>query len=296
MTNIEFIKVLFIFLFILGSVRINWRIIHVKVFAYLLGAFFTFIFLHWISLDFPSHRFKSIFRNPNYLAILLLLMLYFKVLAIKFGNKISRIIFSPLILLNIILIYNTNSRAVLITIGIILLTWLVLKKFPTFSTYLFPTTIIFNLLFLFTYINLPESKIGLFLNEKSIDIFGKNFFSGRQVLWKDMLVQINDKLFFGFGVGTRAGDITEYRLSSHNQYLQLLTEVGLVGLIAFIVLLWSIWILLIKKNNFTSNLSASFLIGILVYESFELSLFQNNYSIGLLMWLIMTIGINFKDK
>jgi len=276
---IYLLKVLLLLLFILGAIRIKWTPRRIKAFAYITLVFSTFIFIHWIQLGFPDYRFKSIFRNPNYLAVLLFSMLYFQTLAVKFGRKFERIYFSIAILLNLVLIYHTNSRTVLICIAIISVVWIALKVVPKLFPYLIYITLFSNLFFLFIYIKIQHTPIGLYLDDSSKAMFGKSFYSGRSPLWDEILQKIFEQPFFGYGLGTTAKDITTFNLTAHNQYLQSLIEVGIIGFSLLLLLFISIWKLLINRiESFPAQLSACFFIGILVYENFELTLFQNNYS------------------
>ena len=40
-----------------------------------------------------------------------------------------------------------------------------------------------------------------------------------------------------------------------------------------------------------ARLTGSFLIGILIHESFEVNLIQNNLTIGIVMWSVLAVGI-----
>jgi len=178
-------------------------------------------------------------------------------------------------------------------VGIAFIVWIVLAKKPEWLRYLLPITLFSNLTFSFVYIKIQSTNFGDWINTKSFEFFDKPFYSGRSTLWNSILIEIKEKQFFGFGLGTRAKDITSTHLSAHNQYLQLLIEGGAVGLVLFLILLLSIWKLLIKEiDNFTTQISICFFIAILVYENFEMTLFQNNYSIAMLQWLIITIGVS----
>lgn len=291
------LKLMLFISFIVSSVRMKWGPLHIRILAHLVGAVTLIIFFHWILLNFPGYRFKSIFSNPNYLAILLYTLLYYKLLATKYGNTLERIYFGFLIIINLILIYNTNSRAVMLAIGVTVGVWILFKFAKNVIPYIFRMVIIMNIAFIFTYILMQNSNVGVILNNLSLKLFGKSLYSGRSVLWDEIIQKITDKPIFGYGIGTNANDITSINLTAHNQYLQMLIEFGAIGFIIFFILLNSIWKLYMKKRgNYAARLSASFFIGILVYENLELTLFQNNYSIAMLQWLIITMGINFGSK
>ncbi|WP_068675322.1 O-antigen ligase [Oceanobacillus sp. Castelsardo] len=292
-----FIQVIFLFLFILGSIRIKWDIQSVKLFGYVTSVFFLFIWIHGYVLDFPN-RFVSIYNNPNYLGVLLFCMLYFQIVSWKYSHTImEKIYFSIVILANLFLIYMTNSRSVLLAILIVIIVWFILRHTKKVYSYLFYAILLINFAFLFTYTKLKGTELGNSLNELSLEYTNKNLFSGRSEIWEQLFIKISEKPIWGHGMGIRASDIISIPLTAHNQYLQIVIEVGFIGLVIFLFLLYTVWKLLLKnRDNDVAKLSAAFFIAILAYENLELTLFQNNYSIAILQWLIITIGISFNEN
>ena len=81
--------------------------------------------------------------------------------------------------------------------------------------------------------------------------------------------------------------------SSHNWYIQILLQVGIIGYLFTINIINIIWKYLNKmKNNFTSLSTSGFIIGMLVWQCFEVAITQNNIPVGILAWFVMGIGIN----
>lgn len=289
------LKLLLFLTFILGAIRTRWNPKSIKIAAHLLGITVILLFLHWVRSGFPVNEFQSIFRNANYLGVFLFVIWYFKILAIKYGSKLERVYFTLLMVLNLILIYSTSTRSVVIAAVVILFVWVILKQFRNLFPYLFYIVVILNVLFLFTYVKVQNTSLGMFLDNISVKLLDKSLFSGRGDLWVEIWQKVVEKPLFGYGMGTEASDITSFSLTAHNQYFQFLLEQGFIGLVVFLLLLFSIWKLLVKRlNYYPAKLSACFFLGILVYENFELTLFQNNYPIAFFLWLIMVIGINFE--
>ncbi|WP_330949194.1 O-antigen ligase family protein [Virgibacillus sp. MG-45] len=291
---IYFLKLSLFFVFILGAVKLRWTPKHIRIFAHLIGIVTLILFLHWVSLDFSQLRFKSIFRNPNYLGVLLLTMLYFKIIAIKYSSRIERFYFLSLIMINLLVMYSTNSRSPVLALIVILIVWILLKKKVKILPYLFLIVITLNSFFILIYIWLQQTSLGIFLNKLSIEYLGKSLYSGRSILWEKIIQKIMEKPLWGYGVGIQPRELMDVRLTAHNQYLQILLEVGILGFLLFLFLIFVIWNALLKNmTSFTARWSLSFFIGFLIYENFELTLFQNNYSIAMLQWVIITVGINF---
>lgn len=292
-----FLQVVSLFFFILGLIRMKWNGRHIKIIGYLLGIATLLLFIHWIMLGFPTHAFKSICRNENYLAVLLFSMLYFNILTIKYSGKLERVLFAVLTLLNFIFMLTTSARSVLVGMIVIILAWIILKQFRRIFPYLIYLVLLGNVLFITVYVWIKGTGIGNALNQLSRTIFHKNLFSGRSELWEGVIHAIAKHPWFGYGVGINASDVIDTNFTAHNLYLQLLLEVGILGFIIFFFLILSIWkVLNARLDNFAAKWSACFLLGILVYETFELTLFQNNYSISMFQWLIITLGINFSAK
>ena len=69
-------------------------------------------------------------------------------------------------------------------------------------------------------------------------------------------------------------------------------QAGIVSLVVLGVTLWSIWLSLYNKRKDTIvRLAGSFLLGALVHEAFEVSLTQNNLTVGIIIWSIIAIGV-----
>src|SRR5690625_724847 len=214
----------------------------------------------------------------------------------RLRKHVERILFLFVTLMNLILIIATSARSILIAIFFLIILWTVLKFKRSLFNRLIYIVLAGNILFIGLYVFLSYIRLGAILNDWSRSIFNKNLFSGRTEIWIEVMKKVIEKPVFGYGIGVKPSHITHLKLTTHNMYLQFLMEFGIVGLILFILLLISIWRLLMKRiDHFVVRWSSCFMLSILVYLSFELTLFQNNYSIAFFQWIIMTIGINYKD-
>lgn len=289
-------QLIFVLVFIVSSARMQWDRMILKIAGYLFGTITIFIFYDWISTGFEMSGFRSIYRNENYLAILLYSFFYFHIICLRLSKHIERILFLFITIINIILITATSARSILIAIFFLIMFWVILKFKRRFFTRLIYIVLAGNFLFIGFYVLLSYIQLGNILNDWSRSIFNKNLFSGRTEIWIDVMRKVIEKPFFGYGIGVKASDITDIKLTTHNMYLQLLMEFGIIGTIFFILLLISIWRMLMKRlDHFVIRWSSCFMLSILVYLSFEVTLLQNNYSIAFFQWIIMTIGISFND-
>lgn len=79
--------------------------------------------------------------------------------------------------------------------------------------------------------------------------------------------------------------------SSHNMYLQTILQSGVVGLLLLLCLFWMIRGKLVECGDFSSRVGVSLLLAMLVHECLEVSLTQNNFTYGLLIWTVIGISL-----
>ena len=294
-----FFYVLSVFAFIILSIQLKWDRNLLIGIGYIISFLIILLFIEWDWSPIIGARFKSIFRNPNALAVFIFGSLYFQILTFKKVRKIGlKIYFLIILSISLILLLATNSRAVFIAVLVVIVVSALQMYKPKLVKYAFWMAMAFNVSFLFIYVKLYNTVIGNLLNNFSLHIFNKNFFSGREKIWFNVWQHIEKSFLFGHGISATARPLNEAGHTSHNQYLQTFLEVGLIGFILFCLILWAIWKLLLdSQNTLEGRLSTSFFISILIYSTFELTLFQNNFQIGLIQWTIITIGINlFPNK
>lgn len=269
-------------------------------FGHISQACIILIFIDWLNKGLPLNQFKSFFWNPNISGIFFGTLLIFIGLGIIASTKlITRIYFSIGILLSLALIYASTSRSVYLILIIMLASYAINKWFSHRFKQLFIIVMSLNLAFVFVYNYLSLTKIGTRINDWSVEHFQKNFFSGRQEIWGPSLEHGLKAPFTGHGVGILPKDYMEGTryAHSHNEYVQIFLESGLFGLAAFIFFLWIIWRMLLKSSDEPiSRFVSYFMVGLLFYQSVELTLFFNLQSIGLLQWFILAIGVQFALK
>lgn len=244
--------------------------------------------------------FMSASPNPNGIAIWAFYLSYIPILYfLNYSKKWKKVKLTSLFIVLGILIINVDSRSIVITALVILVTYInwnkITKNNVTYFGY-FALILVGIFFFIQISINLNSSNaLGRYLNDLSMSIFQKSLFSGRNVIWQSIASYIQQRPVFGYGSGFHYQDIAfNSELSSHNLYLEILLQLGIIGLMVLIWLFTSIFGFF--KNNINDNrvkLSASFFIGILVNQTFEISLLQASVLIGLVQWIIISIGLSF---
>jgi O-antigen ligase len=203
-----------------------------------------------------------------------------------------------------LLTINSYSRTMWLVAATVLITYsmwrVLLARRLFFSSYLIMVFLVICL-FVYFYGVIATSENFFFINSLVRRYTQGNFFSGREILWSGLIPAIFQKPIFGYGPGTVPGDIIysilisnqrSLSLSSHNLFIQIGIQVGLLGVLLFFWLIWRIWkVFWYGRGVWGVSLAGSFLVGILVHQVFEVSLTQNNLTVGLLQWLILGIGV-----
>lgn len=231
---------------------------------------------------------RHFFRNNNYIGML---FFCFTVLYSLATYKYSFFYFLMIsLLITIVFISGSRSSLIGIIIMFIFYKFFLLHRYKNyyFYKYIFHGVIIANLLFVIAYTILPYQEIGQTINTLTQIYTGKNFFSGRQLIWNSIITQIYQAPFIGNGLSYTVGNIYDTQLSAHNWYLQILLQSGMIGLVLIVMLIFQIYKRLLKFLWCQKAcLGAAFLLAFLSQQSFEIAFTQNHLSIGLIVWFIL---------
>jgi O-antigen ligase len=234
---------------------------------------------------FMGQQFAGIYDNSNFCATVLFLTSFFLMLEYKASGSRMALF---MIACSIMMMIFTGSRAVLLAL-IIALAANALPHAARRRLY-WPTL---GLIGVFIYVYLYQAAHDAHALENGMVQTGKDIFTGRQVIWDHVLQLIQDAPWLGYGLGAvpaTYGDVHVYDGKSiHNLYLQTWYQTGLVGLILLILTLRQKYMDLTNAGG-PAQLAGAYLIGILVIQTFEVDLTQNNFAAALGMWLIITSG------
>ena len=273
-----------------------WRRQSLQVLSLTTGVYISVNALLWIVHSLPRN-FSSYLANPNTLGGILFCLLFFPITEyLTTRNKNSRTLWLLIIIVGIGVILATKARSVWLAIVASFVTYLfwkfIIKKQSLFWGWLFSVFCIIGL-FVYGYSALFNHNQSYYYNSIIKEYTGGNLFSGRQILWSQLIEVIGEKPWLGYGSGALPNEVIQIPLSAHNLFLQIALQVGITGLFSFLLLLGSIWyVFWVGRTNQLVRLSGAFFIGILVHQTFEVSLTQNALSIGLMQWLILAIGIS----
>ena len=144
------------------------------------------------------------------------------------------------------------------------------------------------------------------LEEKSTALWLKSMGMGRYTFWKEALHIIREFPILGVGINTYSSIAPEYKLTwggyPHNCYLQMAAETGVLGLLAFFVVLWRLFrharrAFSAQAEKFSHAILGGMLPGLFAFlvHSF---VDTNFYSVqlGVLMWVAMAALISFSQE
>ncbi|WP_412520306.1 O-antigen ligase family protein [Staphylococcus simulans] len=255
--------------------------------------FITFHFIVWIIQGMPS-QFKSIYPSSNLVGPYMFIAIYFILLKLITTRK--KLFASVILLLGIMVLLASDTRSILLSMFVGLLVfvfWRVISKNLMSGTLFFGTFISFIFLVIFLYPSLPKWRYYSVVETWMRNHTGKSLMSGRAEIWSMLNNYLSLKPYFGYGPSTVASDLIGMQASSHNLYMNIALQVGIIGLIIFILLLYFIFMMMIKTNkSVVARLSSAFFIAILTHQIFEITLIQNQLSIGLFQWAIIGIGLS----
>ena len=204
-------------------------------------------------------------------------------------RKLLKVMLFSLIYLRMV---ERTSAIVLLVIYVV---YVILKKIKQSNKlYNFLYIVIFNGIVIFTYIyvKLQYTELGNKLNFLFRKYTGGNFFSGRNYIWETLFEFIKKKPLLGYGFDNNVMELANISMSPHNTYIYILLQSGIIGLFIFFMFMYSIWKSYFKYlYNDIVMVSASYLIGTLIFINFEVSMVANSVVIAIFYWFIIGIGI-----
>lgn len=267
----------------------KWKIRDINLIVRLVSFVILAMFLYWIVFSgFNISNYSFYYENPDTYSSLM-----FVLLAFLFFSKQSKNLISIVVCL--LLILFTGARASLLSAIVFIFVAFIFKNKNIYNkaTLFLIIEAVALVAFVIVYPMLMTLDIGSVLDEYSHQYFNKNFFSGRQLLWVDLIEKIVSSPIVGYGLAADP-EIAGFTKSSHNLYIQVALQSGFVGLILLVIVIVTIFRRITRFDlKPYSRLSACFIMAVLIHESFEICLTQNAIVFGYMMWFMMGLGCNF---
>lgn len=284
----EFVACIGVYLYFSNS---DWNEKVILMFYRISIIFVSLHFLIWVGKGF-GRQFSSIYPNSNILGPFMFIAIYFILMRIFTTKK--RLIPYVFLFLALLLLLASDTRSVLLSMLIGLSIYLIWNKIIKYKAVSVITFILIMVIFgsiVFLYPKLPKwSQYGK-LEAWMLEHTGKSIMSGRADIWGRLNNLIDIRPIFGFGPNTVATDVIGRNASSHNLYVNMALQIGYLGLLIFILILFVIFMRYVSKgHNQLVRLAVAAFIAILAHQLFEITLVQNQLSIGLIQWLVIATG------
>lgn len=252
---------------------------------------------HWIASGAPA-RYSGLLGNPNGLGTLSFLALFPVVvgIALRPAGILSRTVLCLGAISGLAIMAASMSRAswlaAVVAAGVASVLWS-LRRQPTAARMVFVAIMAAVAVTSLQMGRLSEQEFAPDLNREMFEATGKRAFSGRELMWPFLEQAIRESPWWGYGPGATPEHFTGDHLSAHNLYLAVALQVGLVGVALLVLSLYGLWRVMVSGiSDPVALLSASWMAGILVEQSFEVALTQNNLAIGIPAWAVMAIGVS----
>jgi len=269
---------------------------------------FSFLFngiaLYQLLLLNQVGRVGSLFSHPNFYSIYLTVIVVFileQIVINREKKNIFHILYIVLILF--IILFGTGARASFaIIIGLLIFTLLLLTKNKVKSIvilcclgmlglgifYLFRETLMTTRIFDMHYGHRFENQV--------------NSFEWRELRWRAALDGFFDSNILAqiFGTGWQSSPFVSrrfYGFSMHNEYLRILIDFGIAGLVSYIIVLFNLLKLGFQRKREEGYFALTLLLVLIIVASYTENIFVSSESFSILVGtLATTLGIINKDK
>lgn len=271
--------------------RYQWDSRSVSVLYRALAVVMVACMAYWFVSGRIANYYSAFYGHSNGFAVVILATVAVTILDGRRGMKASHWF---TLLLCAVLLSLANSRSAFLTVGVFLLLFVLFGRCRVSGKGIvahgaFVCVLVGVLVFSTVYPSLYGTDLGFQLESLSREYFNKNFFSGREVVWKMVLEAVRGNEFFGLGLQMTPSMIYYTAFSSHNLYLQTILQSGVIGLALLLLLLWTILNRFSDLSDYPSRLGSALIIAMLVHECLEVALTQNNFTYGLMIWAIWGI-------
>lgn len=282
--------------FMSGVSLVRWSHAALRPLFWIFGSLLA-IFVAWWLATGADRIFRAAMGHPNALGLFALLLTFVPVLFLLNSRRrrFTWALAGVFVACGVLILYASTSRSTWLAAAgamVVYLMWPLVARSRLLFHLVFLATTAGALVVTWFYLIAPQHAWGWRLQELTVDLTGKNLFSGRQLFWGELVEAIELQPWFGYGAGARAETFTSLSWSAHSLYLQVTLQVGLVGLALLLLLLWVIWARLWPgRHSLVVRVAAGYFLGMIVHQSFEVSLIQNNLGNGFLFWFITGVAV-----
>lgn len=276
--------------------RYGWAEQRLAVLRRVIAALMVLSLVYWALSGRVTNYYAAFYGHGNAFAVVVVCAI--AIILLSCGGYPSLQTYLLLALCGMLLMFANSRSAIVTTLILIsltaLLAWLDRRGLSCskVATVLFIAAIVAAGAFSILYPSLVGTPLGAELEQLSREVLNKNFFSGREVVWKMVLDATRGHELFGLGLGMVPSLIYETSFSSHNLYLQTIMQSGIVGMGLLISILWLVVRRLNRLRGWPACVGVSLVVAILFHETLEVSLTQNNFDVGIMFWMLLGICLS----
>ena len=242
-----------------------------------------------------DHGFKSIYSITTFFGLFCTLLFQYSLLGYRKERNKIWLLFSMLLAYFVLISKVRTAYVGLLLSLIVFVLWQNNHLLPkNMRLYRFAT---YALIAAFTlvYPILDSLPIASTLSAVVYKYTGKLLFTGRQQIWKRAFSIISEKLFLGYGLSF-SNSISGELMSVHNSYLNVMLQMGIVGLLIVVITINGILRRIEGEGSteFSKITEAFTLINLFMCVS-EVMLLQGQVILQLLIWIMMAIGLGTKN-
>lgn len=220
------------------------------------------------SEDFYYHRYNSINQNTMSMYVIYFFMLLFTVSDLN--NKIKKTGIIGLFIIALIALNNYSARGCTMALFFYMVLNFVFRKKWSNKIILLISVVVIIL-----GIAIPFVYLSLFKNNIDIVIFGKSLYTGRESIWNNMFIALNqNKINWLFGLGSKAILWTGHTLNVHNDFFAVLVNFGLIGFVLYYGFLLSVIVKISKiaqHDAYAKKALFMYISGVLMLGWFEVT-------------------------
>jgi O-antigen ligase len=234
---------------------------------------------YWMSYFYGSYL--AINQHPSYLAMYVILSVFiaFESWFDEKQRMVEHVVWIITAVFLLISIYFLSSRSGILAIVLLVPVYFFFKLKRKGKGLILAVTMVLILFILFPVIRSNE-RVGIVLNSISNKTFKQNAEKdGRFIIWQSALSVIKNNPVFGVGIGDvksemlkeyqKAGDkeLIDKNYNAHNQFLEILLENGIIGLVFFCAVLGCIMVIAFIERNLLYGLFIAMMIIFFMFET-----------------------------
>lgn len=251
---------------------------------------FVFIYANVFYLPILLSFDKLIAANSN--GIIAFLLLFFCFINLNEKNIVLRSLNIYTAILLVITLFTATSRTAMMAFFIVIFVFFTIKYLHKYTFLIVSSLLLLSPAATGIYVYLKHTSFGTSLNNLTIEVTGKRFFSGRDTIWSEAIDQVLQNGNFWTGLGSNT-EFQEYGGYLHNLYVQVFYQSGFIGLLLVGIVLGSIAFAIGRTRtiDFDFRVLVGYFIAILFLQVFEGHLIYKFEIISLVSWIIIALLI-----